>query len=291
MVALAAVLSLPGAARAQGGVPADVSYATSPQEGRGNQYSAPYQWWKVALTTGEELTAHLAVTSEADDMVYLWLYLPGTTHTSQDTRVASAPFTYTATQTGDYLFCVFSFSREGTAYTFAWTVNGLPPSPVTSPVPPSPVPPSPDPVASPVSRTESPPPTSSAAPVPSAAAPTIVPAPSDGSVPAVVPFATDPQNGIGNQYSVPFQWWKVTLAAGDTLTADLAVTSQPDDEVYLFLYLPGTTHKSQSTRVATAPFVYTASEAGDYLFCVFSFSREGTAFTFAWSVDGTMPPA
>lgn len=122
-----AVLGVPllggTAAADEGSVPADVTYATSPaQDGSGHQYTAPYQWWKVALTKGDVLQATIAVTSGADDFVYLWLFLPGTTHKSQGAyKVGSAPITYTATQTGDYLFCVYSSSRENTSYRITWT--------------------------------------------------------------------------------------------------------------------------------------------------------------------------
>lgn len=124
LVALPAQLAFPAAALAEGEVPANVAYATNPQNGNGNQYSAPFQWWKVALATGDVLQASLTVTSEAGDDVYLRLYLPGTTHQTQNTQVASGwpgnPITYTATQTGDYLFSVYSFDAYDTAYTIDW---------------------------------------------------------------------------------------------------------------------------------------------------------------------------
>lgn len=121
-LALAAVLLMPSAASAdEGGVPENVADATNPQVGVGNSFSDPYQWWKVPLKKGDTLKATLTVTSDAGDDVYLWLYLPGTTHKSQNTKVASGPtFTYTATQTGDYLFCVYSFDYAGTSYTINW---------------------------------------------------------------------------------------------------------------------------------------------------------------------------
>lgn len=130
-LALAAImLAIPSVAAAdEGSVPPNVPYASNPQGGAGNSFSAPYQWWKVALKKGDVLKASLQVTSEAGDDVYLSLYLPGTTHKSQNTKVATAPFTYTATQSGDYLFCVFSFDYSSTAYTFTWERTAGPPPP------------------------------------------------------------------------------------------------------------------------------------------------------------------
>jgi hypothetical protein len=132
---MVALLVAPGVVAAdERDVPANVSYAKNPQPGVGNSFSAPYQWWKVALKTGDTLKASITVTSEAGDDVYLSLYLPGTTNASQNTKVASAPpeFTYTATQSGDFLFAVYSFDDADTAYTISWVRTPAPlPSKVT----------------------------------------------------------------------------------------------------------------------------------------------------------------
>lgn len=125
LLALLAGVLFPGAVSAEGEVPADVAYATNPQNGVGNQYSAPFQWWKVALTKGDVLDAGITVTSEAGDDVFLRLYLPGTTHQTQNTQVASGwaghPFKYTAVQSGDHLFSVYSFDAYATSYTITWS--------------------------------------------------------------------------------------------------------------------------------------------------------------------------
>jgi hypothetical protein len=125
LLAIPAQFLFPAAVLAEGEVPSDVAYATNPQNGTGNQYSAPFQWWKVALVKGDVLQASLVVTSEAGDDVFLRLYLPGTTNQSQNSQVAAGwpghPFTHTATQTGDYLFSVYSFDAYDTAYTFTWS--------------------------------------------------------------------------------------------------------------------------------------------------------------------------
>jgi hypothetical protein len=125
---LAVLLIVPGVAAAgEGDVPADVAYATNPQVGAGNQWSAPYQWWKIRLNTGDLLRATLTVTS-AGDTVFLKLFLPGTVNVNEYKQVDATPpdIEYTATQTGDYLFCVYSAGYGDTAYTIAWQLTPAP---------------------------------------------------------------------------------------------------------------------------------------------------------------------
>ncbi len=119
---LGPLLLVPSVAAADSrAVPPNTPIASNPQPGVGHAHSAPFQWYKVHLDKGDSLAATLTVTSEPGDDVYLTLYLPWTTHQTQNTKVTeAAPFVYTATHTGYYLFCVFSFDAYSTAYTITW---------------------------------------------------------------------------------------------------------------------------------------------------------------------------
>ena len=124
VVLLFGLLALPAVAMADANtIPTTVDYATNPQPGSGNQYHAPFQWWKVDLVAGDSLSATLTVTSEAGDDVYLRLYPPGTTDTRQVGvgQVSSSPLTWKANTTGVYYFVVYSFDAYDTSYTFVWT--------------------------------------------------------------------------------------------------------------------------------------------------------------------------
>jgi hypothetical protein len=111
-------------------VPPNPPFAVSPQSGAGNQYSAPYQWWRIALNKGDSVSATLTVTSEAGDDVYLRLYPPGTTDGRQS-HVASEEgpgksFTYVADRSGEFLFRVFTFDSGNSSYVFTFEVTRAP---------------------------------------------------------------------------------------------------------------------------------------------------------------------
>ncbi|MDZ4169233.1 MAG: hypothetical protein U1E26_06210 [Coriobacteriia bacterium] len=110
----------------------------------------------------------------------------------------------------------------------------------------------------------------------------------DNTVPADPPLAVSPQSGVGNQWSRPYQWFRIPLNKGDSVSATLTVTSA-GDSIYLRLYPPGTTDGRQSHVAEEANdrkgFDYTATRSGDYLFRVFTFSYGDSAYTFTFEVD------
>lgn len=111
-------------------VPPNPPFAVSPQSGNGHQYSAPYQWWRVALSKGDSISATLTVTSEAGDDVYLRLYPPGTTDGRQahvaSEQGAGKSFTYVADRSGEFLFRVFTFDAYSSSYVFTFEVAQAP---------------------------------------------------------------------------------------------------------------------------------------------------------------------
>lgn len=129
-VALSASLFVPAVAFADDNtVPENPPIAVSPQSGAGNQWSAPYQWWRIWLNTGDSVTATLTVTSSGDSC-YLRLYPPGTTDGRQSYVAAEGStwkgFTYTADRTGHFLFRVHTFSYGDSSYVFTFITAAAP---------------------------------------------------------------------------------------------------------------------------------------------------------------------
>ncbi len=123
-----------------------------------------------------------------------------------------------------------------------------------------------------------------AAPVPASA--------DDNSVPPNPPFAVSPQAGVGHQYQAPYQWWRVHLNKGDSISATLTVTSEADDDVYLDLYPPGTTHGTQRAVAPGRPvrsFTYVADRSGDFLFRVFTFDAYSSSYVITFVVTPAPP--